>query len=282
MNSELNRARASIRRRAIPDWKGKFALKLFVDRDCAGTERDLPSGSRVIYKITEKRLGLSSDKASSFFATALVGNMTMTGQWSRDASTPPFIDLVPIEQATGARKEFYDEMERLRGSGRVSNLFKAYAAFPALAKANFQRLMVLLNQGTLSVKFKEALMTALAEANKCDYCVSFHATALRNAGASDEEVVAALEFDPDRIGLSGKEKALFNYALKANGDPHSIVAADIEELRRKGASDWDLIETLETVNTGNSFNLINGALNVGPDDFLNYMKGRGELWKKSA
>jgi len=218
----------------------------------------------------------------TFFATALVGNMTMTGQWSRDASMSPFIDLVPIEQATGARKEFYDEMQRLRGPGRVSNLFKAYAAFPALAKANFQRLMVLLSQGNLSVKFKEALMTALAEANKCDYCVSFHATALRNAGASDEEVVAALEFDPDRIGLSGKEKALFNYALKANGDPHSIVSADIEELRRKGASDCDLIETLETVNTGNSFNLINGALNVGPDDFLSYMKDRGELWKKSA
>jgi uncharacterized peroxidase-related enzyme len=200
----------------------------------------------------------------------------MTGQWSRDASTPPFIDLVPIEQATGARKKLYEEMQRVRGPGRVSNLFKAYSAFPVLAKANFQRLMVLLSQGNLSVKFKEAVMTALAEANKCDYCVSFHATALRNAGASDGEVVGALQFDPDRIGLSDKEKALFNYALKANGDPHSIVPADIEQLRRKGASDSDLVETLETVNTGNSFNLINGALNVGPDDFLSYMKGRGD------
>jgi hypothetical protein len=44
----------------------------------------------------------------------------------------------------------------------------------------------------------------------------------------------------------------------------------------------DLVETLETVNTGNGFNLINGALNVGPDDFLSYMRGRGDLWKKSA
>jgi uncharacterized peroxidase-related enzyme len=125
-------------------------------------------------------------------------------------------------------------------------------------------------------------MTALAEANRCDYCVSFHATALRNAGASDAEVAAALEFDPGRIGLSAKEKALFNYALKANGDPHSIVPADIEELRQQGVTDCDLVETLETVNTGNSFNLINGALNVGADEFLSYMKGRGELWKKSA
>jgi hypothetical protein len=66
------------------------------------------------------------------------------------------------------------------------------------------------------------------------------------------------------------------------GAAPGIGSADIEELRRKGALDCDLIETLETVNTGNSFNLINGALNVGPDDFLSYMKGRGELWKKSA
>jgi uncharacterized peroxidase-related enzyme len=204
------------------------------------------------------------------------------GQWSRDASTPPFIDLVSIEQATGPRKALYDEMERVRGPGRVSNLFKAYAAFPALAQANFHRLMVLLSKGNLSVKFKEALMTALAEANKCDYCVSFHATALRNAGASDDEVKAALAFDPDRIGLTDKEKALFNFALKANGDPHSMLPADIDTVRKAGATDSDLVETLETVNTGNSFNLINGALNVGPDDFLNYMTGRGEVWKESA
>ncbi len=204
------------------------------------------------------------------------------GQWSRDADTPPFIDLVPIEKASGARKELYNELERVRGKGRVSNLFKAYSAFPELGSANFQRLMVLLTKGRLSVKFKEAVMTALAEVNKCDYCVSFHATALRNAGASDAEVKAALEFDPDRIGLSEKEMALFNYAMKANGDPHSISRADIDELREKGATDADLVETLETVNTGNNFNLINGALNVGPDDFLSYMKDHGATWKRSA
>jgi uncharacterized peroxidase-related enzyme len=204
------------------------------------------------------------------------------GQWSRDADTPPFIELVPIEKASGARKALYDELESVRGKGRVSNLFKAYSAFPELGSANFRRLMVLLTKGNLSVKFKEAVMTALAEANRCDYCVSFHATALRNAGASDAEVKAALEFDPERIGLSEKEKALFNYALKANGDPHSITRADIDAVREKGATDSDIVETLETVNTGNNFNLINGALNVGPDDFLDYMKGRGESWKKSA
>jgi uncharacterized peroxidase-related enzyme len=204
------------------------------------------------------------------------------GQWSRDAGTPPFIELVPVAEASGARKALYDELERVRGPGRVSNLFKAYAAFPELGKANFERLMVLLTKGSLSVKFKEALMTALAEANRCDYCVSFHATAMRNAGASDAEVEAALAFDPLRIGLSDKEAALFEYALKANGDPHAIVPEDIAALRRVGVSDAEIVEVLETVNTGNNFNLINGALNIGPDEFLTYQRERGEVWKASA
>ena len=204
------------------------------------------------------------------------------GQWSRGPNEPPFIDLVPPEEAEGERKALYGELERVRGPGRVSNLFRAYSAFPALGMANFRRLVVLLTQGRLSVKFKEGVMTALAEVNRCDYCVSFHATAMRNAGASDEEVQAALSFDPGNMGLSGKEQALFEFAMKANGDPHGTTRADIEACKQAGADDHDIIETLETVNTGNAFNLINGALNIGADEFLSYMTGRGEQWRESA
>lgn len=201
------------------------------------------------------------------------------GQWSRKDDPQPFIELIPVEKAQGLRKTLYDELERVRGKGRVSNLFKAYSAFPELGLANLRRLMALLGEGSLSVKFKEAVMTALAEVNRCDYCVSFHATALRNAGASDVEVAAALRFDPQGIGLSAKEQALFEYALKANGDPHGITRQDVDALRVHGITDGEIVETLETVNTGNAFNLINGALNVGADDFLGgYLKERGEAW----
>jgi uncharacterized peroxidase-related enzyme len=203
------------------------------------------------------------------------------GQWSRGRDEAAFIELVPVERAAGKRKELYDALERVRGKGRVSNLFKAYGAFPELALVNFQRLNTLLNNGHLSKKLKEGLMTALAEVNRCDYCVSFHATQMRDSGASDEEVDAALSMDPDKLGLSPKERALFEFGLKANGDPHSIPRSDIDELRKLGVTDAELVETLETVNTGNSFNLINGALNVGPDDFLHYKTGRGELWRET-
>jgi uncharacterized peroxidase-related enzyme len=201
-------------------------------------------------------------------------NLARSTRVYRKGSVVAYIELVPIEKATGERKELYDDLERVRGKGKVSNLFKGYSAFPALARANFQRLSALLGQGKLSVKLKEAILTALAEINHCEYCVSFHATAMLSAGADDREVQAALKFDPDSLGLSGKERELFNYAMKANGDPHSITKDDIAALRALGATDWELVETIETVNTGNSFNTFAGALNIGTDSFLTYMTNR--------
>ena len=182
----------------------------------------------------------------------------------------PFIDLVPPESAKGPRKVLYDDLERIRGAGRISNLFRAYGAFPELGQANFDRLNILLEKGTLSSRLKEAVMTALAVINHCDYCVSFHGTQMLHTGASQEEIQGARDFDPDRIGLCDKERALFEYAMKAHGDAHSIQFSDVANCKKLGATDSELVEILETVNTGNAFNTFAGALNVGADDFLTY------------
>ncbi|PPR11357.1 MAG: hypothetical protein CFH41_00938 [Alphaproteobacteria bacterium MarineAlpha11_Bin1] len=182
----------------------------------------------------------------------------------------PFIELVEVEKATGDRKHLYDDLERVRGKGRVSNLFKAYGAFPELGIANFKRLTVLLSRGTLSEKLKESVMTALAVINHCDYCVSFHGSQLQSLGSSDTEIAAAREFNPEDIDFSPKERALFEYAMKANGDAHSITPEDIKVCRDLGTTDAEFVEILETVNTGNAFNTFAGALNIGADNFLSY------------
>lgn len=100
--------------------------------------------------------------------------------------------------------------------------------------------------------------------------MSFHGTALRAEGAADDEIAAAREFDPDRMGFSEKERELFDFAMTANGDPHSIADEDVERLRELGVTDSELVETLETVNTGNNFNLISDALKLTAEDFLTY------------
>jgi hypothetical protein len=79
------------------------------------------------------------------------------------------IKLIPPDEADGELKALYADIERVRGAGRVSNLFRGYGAFPALARANWERLQVLLGQGTLTRKLKEAIMIAAAEVNGCTY-----------------------------------------------------------------------------------------------------------------
>jgi hypothetical protein len=73
------------------------------------------------------------------------------------------IHLTPISEATGELRELYRDIERVRGPGKVSNLFRGYGAWPALARKNWERMQVLLTQGTLSRALKEAIMLATAQ-----------------------------------------------------------------------------------------------------------------------
>ncbi len=81
----------------------------------------------------------------------------------------PRIRLIEVAEATGTVRAVFDDMQRVRGAGRVSNLFKGYAAFPELLAANWERMKALMAGGTLSRKLKESIMIALAEINGCTY-----------------------------------------------------------------------------------------------------------------
>jgi alkylhydroperoxidase/carboxymuconolactone decarboxylase family protein YurZ len=79
------------------------------------------------------------------------------------------IKLIEIEEAEGLVKEVYDDIQRVRGEGMVSNLLKGFANFPELLKANWERMCVIMGKGNLSKKLKESIALGLAVANGCTY-----------------------------------------------------------------------------------------------------------------
>lgn len=81
----------------------------------------------------------------------------------------PRVRLVEVDQASADVKAIFDDMERVRGKGRISNLFKGYAISPDILKANWQRMKAIMGGGTLSRKLKESIMIVLADINKCTY-----------------------------------------------------------------------------------------------------------------
>ena len=79
------------------------------------------------------------------------------------------VNLVQIEDAKGLVKEVYESMQKVRGEGKVSNLFKGFAIWPELLEVNWKKLGVLLNSGNLSRKLKESIAVGLAIVNGCEY-----------------------------------------------------------------------------------------------------------------
>jgi len=148
--------------------------------------------------------------------------------------------------------------------GRVPTLFGTYAQHPPLLQANWNKVKAVMMEGSLRRKAKEAIAVLVSRDNSCSYCVAAHTGALRAIGVTDEEL-AAIEEDLDRADFSAKEKALINFARKANREPLRISDTEFEALRRTGANDAEIVEALGVMELFTSFNKFLDSLEVEVD-----------------
>jgi hypothetical protein len=116
---------------------------------------------------------ITSRRDSLQFAAGRVHFNLFSGPEKIGRRTPimnkPRVKLVEIDEAKGDVMDIYEDMQRVRGKGRVSNLFKGFALWPELLKINWPRMKLVMRGGSLSRKLKESVMIALAELNRCQY-----------------------------------------------------------------------------------------------------------------
>jgi uncharacterized peroxidase-related enzyme len=127
--------------------------------------------------------------------------------------------------------------------GRVPNMFRAYAHYPPLLRANWNKAQAVMMEGCLSRKVKEIIACLVSRDNDCLYCLTAHAAALRRCGV-DEDELARISDDADHLVFSPKERALIRLARRANLAPHEISDAEFARVREAGASDAEIIEAL--------------------------------------
>lgn len=170
--------------------------------------------------------------------------------------------ILPAESPTTTVSAIFQEIEG--AFGRVPNLFSTYAHHPPLLAANWNKVKAVMMEGTLSRKAKETIAVLVSRDNSCSYCVAAHTGALRAIGVKDEEI-AAIEEDLDKADFSGKEKALINFARKANSEPLRIPDDDFAALRGTGATDAEIVEALGVMELFTSFNKFLDSLEVAVD-----------------
>jgi uncharacterized peroxidase-related enzyme len=170
--------------------------------------------------------------------------------------------ILPAAPQTQNVATIFQEIEG--AFGRVPNLFSTSANHPPLLQANWNKVKAVMMEGSLRRKAKETIAVLVSRDNSCSYCVAAHTGALRATGVTEEEI-AAIEEDLDKSDFSAKEKALINFARKANREPLRIPDEVFEALRRTGTTAAEIMEALGVMELFTSFNKFLDSLEVDID-----------------
>lgn len=145
--------------------------------------------------------------------------------------------------------------------GATPNMFKVVANSPAALQSMWAAFGAL-GKGSLGTRLGEQIAVAIANYNRCEYCLAAHTVLGQKAGASLADMSAA------QVGQSADAKtaAALAFALKVVAQRAQISEADVAALRNAGFGDEQVVEIIAHVALNLFTNYINVALDV-PVDF---------------
>jgi uncharacterized peroxidase-related enzyme len=140
------------------------------------------------------------------------------------------------------------------GVSGVPRFLKLLAKSPAAMNA-FVQAESALAVGQLASPQREAIALAVAEINGCNYCLSAHEGAARQAGLSDEEIWLARKASANNPKL----EAMLRFVQAVVLQRGEVNDEDFSAMRKAGFSDSEIIEVLANVAVNifaNYFNII--------------------------
>lgn len=171
-----------------------------------------------------------------------------------------WIREVDEEAAEGPLADVY---ERVRGSrAKLSNIMRVQSLAPEAMAAHLDLYTSLLfRRGGLSRPERELIGVVVSRENGCRYCVLHHAAALE-AWWKDGERVEQLREDPERVALTGRQRALCHYARKLTRTPAEMTEDDVEALRGAGLEDEEILQAAMIASYFNFVNRVADGLGV--------------------
>ncbi|WP_373088607.1 carboxymuconolactone decarboxylase family protein [Sneathiella sp.] len=161
-----------------------------------------------------------------------------------------WIRTIPPHEADGRLKTMY---ERIKGpDGAVDNIMEAHSLRPHTMEGHMSLYKHVLHNSAnkLPVWKLEAIGVYVSLLNGCDYCVEHHFSGLRrllNDDAGAEAMRAALEAgEPERV-FAGPDLAMMLYANLLTTRPNQVTRNMIDELRKSGLEDGDILEINQVV-----------------------------------
>lgn len=119
---------------------------------------------------------------------------------------PPMATLPLIADADASAEvtAVFNDIRETRGSDFINNFWRALAHDPALLKATWERLKVVMGAGEIDPLTKEMIYIAVSVANACEYCSHSHTAATRAKSMADAQYGELLSV----IGMASQTNAL--------------------------------------------------------------------------
>ena len=169
------------------------------------------------------------------------------------------VQLIDSSNTTANRQALLEQVHKAFGA--TPNMFKAVVNSPAALKSMWGSFGAL-GSGVLGAKLGEQIAVAIADKNRCEYCLAAHTVLGKGAGATAEEMSAA------QAGLSADPKtaAALTFALNVVSNRAQVNNEDVAQLRSAGFDDEHIVEILAHVALNIFTNYVNVAFDV-PVDF---------------
>jgi uncharacterized peroxidase-related enzyme len=171
-----------------------------------------------------------------------------------------FVETVPVDEATGAVAQMYDNDRET--FGELPNFTKAFSQHPEVY-AGWRALNAAIKAG-MDLRRYELATFAAAGRLRSSYCALAHGTVLadRFVGA---DTVRALVADHHAAGLDAADVAVMDLAEKVADDATSVTQADVDRLRDLGLSDQEISGVVLAAAARCFFSKAIDALGVEPD-----------------
>ncbi|WP_458128410.1 carboxymuconolactone decarboxylase family protein [Pseudomonas sp. Z2-11] len=168
------------------------------------------------------------------------------------------INIQP-QQAPAASQPMLAQIQQAFGA--TPNMFKGVANSPAALKSMWSAFGAL-GQGTLGARLGEQIAVAVANRNRCEYCLAAHTALGQKAGVSATDMAAAQRGESS----DPKTAAALAFALIVVEQRAQVTDADVQRLRDNGFGDEQIVEIIAHVALNLFTNYINVALDI-PVDF---------------
>ena len=195
----------------------------------------------------------------------------------REIGMSAWIEMVPVEEARGLLKEYYEKA--LTPSGTVDNVMRVHSLRPQTMNGHvvLYRSVMHNPENALPFWFLEVVASYTSIANDCEYSLTHHFMNVRRL-IDDEErsnaIFTALKAARPEDVFEGKNLALLRYAHKLTTDVGGMVKSDIDVLRAAGCGDGEILEVNQVCAYFNYSNrLLNGLGVTTEGDVIGYYEG---------